>query len=179
MKPETTTFSVSMMVPSPIGPLRLVAGIDAITHLYLPPHDEPAAVREGSTPLLERAAAQLAEYFAGERREFELPLEPRGTGFQERVWSALLAIPFGETRSYGEQARAIGRPAASRAVGAANGRNPIAIIVPCHRVIGSNGSLTGFGGGLPAKKWLLDHERRVAGPTKKSSQRDLFDRAIG
>ncbi len=94
---------------------------------------------------------------------FELPLAPRGSNFQERVWHQLLAIPYGTTRSYGEVARAIGRPSASRAVGTANGANPIAIIVPCHRVIGQNGTLTGYGGGLPIKRWLLDHESRIAG----------------
>lgn len=113
--------------------------------------------------MLALAARQLDEYFAGERREFDLPLAPRGTGFQERVWRALLAIPFGVTRSYGELARTIGRPSASRAVGAANGKNPIAIIVPCHRVIGANGTLTGYGGGLPIKRWLLEHEAKLAG----------------
>ncbi|MBX3162543.1 MAG: methylated-DNA--[protein]-cysteine S-methyltransferase [Deltaproteobacteria bacterium] len=166
------TEAVLMTVPSPIGPLRLVARDDVLTHLYLPPHDEEIAAVPGTSPALARAAAQLAEYFAGERRAFDLPLEPRGTGFQERVWRALLAIPYGETRSYGEQARSIGRPAASRAVGAANGRNPIAIIIPCHRVIGADGSLTGFGGGLPAKKWLLEHEARLVRPR-------LFDRVVG
>jgi methylated-DNA-[protein]-cysteine S-methyltransferase len=118
-------------------------------------------VSERRTLLLERVAEQLAQYFAGERREFDLPLAPRGSGFQERVWRALLAIPFNETRSYGELARAIGRPSASRAVGSANSRNPISIIVPCHRVIASNGELTGYAGGMAAKRWLLDHESRV------------------
>ena len=108
--------------------------------------------------MLADAARQLADYFAGTRRAFDLPLAPRGTGFQQVVWRALLAIPYGETCSYGELARAIGRPAASRAVGAANGRNPIAIVIPCHRVIGADGSMTGYGGGLPTKKWLLAHE---------------------
>jgi methylated-DNA-[protein]-cysteine S-methyltransferase len=127
--------------------------------VYLPPHAPLDAV-ERRTKLLERAAEQLAEYFAGERRVFELPIAPRGSGFQERVWRALVAIPFGETCSYGELARAIGRPSASRAVGTANSKNPISIIVPCHRVIGANGELTGYAGGLPAKRWLLAHERR-------------------
>jgi methylated-DNA-[protein]-cysteine S-methyltransferase len=112
--------------------------------------------------LLERVAAQLREYFAGERREFDVELAAKGTPFQQRVWDSLMAIPYGELRSYGDVAKAIGRPAASRAVGAANGRNPIAIIVPCHRVIGASGNLTGYGGGLPTKKWLLEHERRFA-----------------
>jgi len=101
---------------------------------------------------------QLADYFAGRRRDFDLPLVLTGTDFQKRVWHALLTIPFGETRSYGWLARKIRRPTASRAVGAANGANPIPIIIPCHRVIGSNGALTGFGGGIEIKKFLLEHE---------------------
>lgn len=103
---------------------------------------------------------QLGEYFAGRRRRFELPLAPEGSPFQQRVWAVLQSIPYGETRSYGELARALGRPGASRAVGAANGANPIPIVIPCHRVIGADGSLTGFGGGLEAKKLLLDLEAR-------------------
>lgn len=112
--------------------------------------------------MLARAAAQLAEYFRGERLEFDLPLAMEGTAFQRRVWDELMAIPYAATWSYGELARAIGRPSASRAVGAANGRNPIAIIVPCHRVIGAKGALTGYGGGMAAKQWLLAHERTRA-----------------
>jgi methylated-DNA-[protein]-cysteine S-methyltransferase len=110
--------------------------------------------------VLERTAAQLAAYFAGELTTFDLPLAAPGTAFQRRVWQALVEIPFGEARSYGEVARAIGHPTASRAVGAANGKNPLAIVVPCHRVIGAGGQLTGYAGGLPIKRWLLDHERR-------------------
>ena len=107
---------------------------------------------------------QLAEYFAGDRTAFDLPLHPTGTAFQQRVWAALREIPYGETRSYGVQASAIGAPvSASRAVGTANGQNPISIIVPCHRVIGANGALVGYGGGLPAKRWLLGHEAQHAG----------------
>jgi methylated-DNA-[protein]-cysteine S-methyltransferase len=112
--------------------------------------------------LLTRAATQLEEYFAGERREFDLELAPKGTPFQQLVWDALMRIPYGVLRSYGEQAKMIDRPAASRAVGAANGKNPIAIIVPCHRVVGANGNLTGYGGGLPTKSWLIEHEQRFA-----------------
>jgi methylated-DNA-[protein]-cysteine S-methyltransferase len=143
---------------TPLGPLRLVAREDDIVAIVLPDSDGPTG-RASKSGVLALAQRQLEQYFARERREFELPLAPEGTAFQQRVWRALLAIPCGATRSYGEIARAIGRPAASRAVGAANGRNPIAIVVPCHRVIGSNGTLTGYGGGLPAKRWLLDHER--------------------
>ncbi|HUJ57171.1 MAG TPA: methylated-DNA--[protein]-cysteine S-methyltransferase [Kofleriaceae bacterium] len=148
-------------VRSPIGALRLYGRGDELVALCLPETSTPpppAPVRK--TDVLARAAEQLAEYFAGARTTFELPLGAEGTGFQRMVWRALEAIPYGETRSYGAIARAIGRPAASRAVGAANGRNPIAIIVPCHRVIGASGELTGFGGGLPAKRWLLDHEQQ-------------------
>lgn len=152
-----------LVIESPIGPLMLVERDEELAAIHLPPHDPCDAIAARS-PLLDRAARQLAEYFAGERRVFDLPLAPRGTGFQERVWRALTQIPYAATRSYGELARAIGRPAASRAVGAANGKNPIAIVVPCHRVIGANGTLTGYAGGLPAKKWLLEHERRYLQP---------------
>jgi O-6-methylguanine DNA methyltransferase len=130
------------------------------------PRDIVAAMRQRGIDVVEDAAQtaelrrQLAEYFAGERREFALRLAPEGTPFERSVWDELLAIPFGETRSYGEIARAIGRPEASRAVGRANGANPIPIVVPCHRVIGANGSLTGFGGGLAAKARLLELEGR-------------------
>jgi methylated-DNA-[protein]-cysteine S-methyltransferase len=110
--------------------------------------------------LLAETERQLGDYFAGRLQAFTVPLDFHGTEFQKAVWAALLTIPFGETRSYGEIARQIGRPSASRAVGAANGRNPISIIAPCHRVLGSNGALTGFAGGLAAKDYLLGHERR-------------------
>jgi methylated-DNA-[protein]-cysteine S-methyltransferase len=112
-----------------------------------------------STRVLAAAAEQLAQYFAGERKDFDLALGAIGTSFQQLVWRALTTIPFGETWTYGELARSIGRPSASRAVGAANSKNPLGIIVPCHRVIGASGELTGYAGGMPAKKWLLDHER--------------------
>lgn len=151
---------------SPVGELTLIAS-DAGLVAVLWENDDPARVRLGEVqdradhPLLARTAAQLAEYFAGERRAFDLPLDFRGTDFQKSVWAALLTIPFGETRSYGAIARQIGRPSASRAVGAANGRNPISIVAPCHRVIGTNGALTGFAGGLAAKELLLGIERRT------------------
>jgi len=108
------------------------------------------------------AKLQLTEYFCGTRRHFDLPLDAAGTIFQQEAWSALQQIPYGQTRTYQQQAAVIGRPAAVRAVGTANGRNPISIIVPCHRVIGANGSLTGYGGGLNAKQWLLAHESKHA-----------------
>jgi methylated-DNA-[protein]-cysteine S-methyltransferase len=116
-------------------------------------------IRDEDHPVLTAAEAQLREYFAGERRTFDLLLDFQGTDFQRSVWHALLGIPFGETRSYGAIAQALGRPGASRAVGAANGRNPISIIAPCHRVIGKSGNLTGFAGGIEAKIWLLSMEQ--------------------
>jgi len=153
-----------MIVKSPIGQLTLVGSASALVALHLPGSDDaPPEGELGKPPLLQRVADQLAEYFAGERRTFDVPLAANGTAFQRLVWDALLEIPYGVLRSYGDVARAIGRRAASRAVGAANGRNPIAIIVPCHRVIGASGQLTGYGGGLPTKRWLLEHEQKHAG----------------
>ncbi len=165
----------TLTTPSPLGPLRLFATADALVALYLPTTGDPglahalARALPGTNSILERAAAQLGEYFAGARLDFALPLAPEGTAFQQRVWRALTRIPYGQTQSYGALAAAIGKPTASRAVGAANGQNPLAIIIPCHRVIGANGSLTGYGGGLPAKRWLLAHEQQRAG-----AQRTLF-----
>ena len=155
-----------MLIESPLGTLQLIATGDELSAVHLP-EQGPLAVPDpgnGTNTVLERTAQQLAEYFAGTRTRFDLALAPRGSGFQERVWRALLAIPYGTTWSYGEVARSIGRPSASRAVGAANGANPIAIIVPCHRVIGASGALTGYAGGLAAKQWLLAHEGRLAQP---------------
>jgi methylated-DNA-[protein]-cysteine S-methyltransferase len=114
---------------------------------------------EPNDPILAAARQQLEEYFGGRRTDFDLPLDPVGTPFQLSVWKILRAIPFGETITYGEQARRLGDPNKARAAGAANGKNPLSIVVPCHRVIGANGSLTGFAGGLEAKDWLLSHER--------------------
>ncbi|SDI98653.1 methylated-DNA-[protein]-cysteine S-methyltransferase [Frankineae bacterium MT45] len=150
------------LIPSPIGPLQVRRDRDGITGLYFSTGRHPEWI-SGSEATLDEDAfddvrEQLAEYFAGTRTRFELELNPAGTEFQRRVWMALREIPYGETKTYGEQAEVIGSPKAVRAVGLANGRNPISIIVPCHRVIGANGSLTGFGGGLEAKRWLLDHE---------------------
>uniref|UniRef100_UPI002600A88F methylated-DNA--[protein]-cysteine S-methyltransferase n=1 Tax=Sphingomonas sp. TaxID=28214 RepID=UPI002600A88F len=158
------TYTYKTM-PSPVGDLKLVAserGLSAI----LWENDSPDRVHLGAmtedegNPILVEAQRQITAYFAGQLTEFTVPLEFHGTDFQKSVWAALLTIPFGETRSYGEIARQIGRPTAYRAVGAANGKNPISIIAPCHRVIGSNGSLTGFAGGLDAKELLLGLERR-------------------
>lgn len=152
------------VVDSPCGPLTLVAEGDALCGLYM--HEQrhrPAEATFGSPGSVEvfaRTETQLTEYFAGRRRVFDVPLAFRGTPFQRSVWAALLDIPYGETASYGELAQLLGKPAAARAVGLANGKNPISIIVPCHRVIGSTGSLTGYGGGLERKQYLLDFERR-------------------
>jgi methylated-DNA-[protein]-cysteine S-methyltransferase len=153
-------------IDSPIGTITLVADDDALVEVHLP-DEKPSAVSvaEDTTPaghqVLAQAVSQLREYFAGERVEFDVPLSPRGTAFQLAAWQALRTIPYGETVSYGEQARRLGDRNLARAVGAANGRNPLPIVVPCHRVVGSNGHLTGFGGGIECKAWLLDHERSV------------------
>lgn len=170
--PESVTYTAT--VDSPVGPLViLVDGHGALlridfTHLHPPGEILAALEEEGWRPeeSPEHTAAvcqQLAEYFSGARQGFDLPLAPEGTEFQRRVWEELSRIPFGETRNYGEIAQAIGNPKASRAVGAANGRNPIPIVVPCHRVIGADGSLTGFGGGLETKQRLLALEGVTAG----------------
>ena len=149
-----------LSISSPIGDLTLVASDRGL-----------CAVDWGSTrvkrpldnPVLRAAATQLDEYFAGTRRAFDLPLDLRGTLFQNRTWSALAEIPYGTTVSYGEQARRLGVPRAARAVGAANGSNPLPIVLPCHRVIGADGALTGYGGGLDVKRWLLAHEAGAGG----------------
>jgi len=155
------------VVHSPVGPLTLVAAGSVLAGLYMasgrhPPSQETLGDDTGTADApLREAARQLGEYFAGRRTEFDLPLALEGTLFQRRVWDALRQIPYGETISYGELARRIGRPTAVRAVGLANGRNPIGIVVPCHRVVGSDGSLTGYGGGLERKQFLLGFERHV------------------
>ncbi|HEX5353476.1 MAG TPA: methylated-DNA--[protein]-cysteine S-methyltransferase [Rhodanobacteraceae bacterium] len=152
-------------IDSPIGPLLLLGDGAGLVEIGLPHHGapmQPPADAKQDNSKLRAAARQLDEYFAGTRQQFDVPLHPSGTPFQLEVWGALLAIPYGETVSYADIARRIRRPRAVRAVGAANGANPLAIIVPCHRVIGSHGDLVGYGGGLPAKRWLLEHERRHA-----------------
>ncbi|MEG3125589.1 methylated-DNA--[protein]-cysteine S-methyltransferase [Sphingomonas sp. GB1N7] len=157
------TYACKTM-PSPVGELKLVASANGLAAI-LWENDAPDRVRldamieDASNAILAETERQLAAYFAGTLTQFTVPLDFHGTDFQKSVWAALLTIPFGETRSYGEIARAIGRPTASRAVGAANGKNPISIIAPCHRVIGTNGSLTGFAGGLEAKRLLIELER--------------------
>lgn len=148
------------VVETPIDSLLLVGDETGLRHLHFEPHEPPAGVPRGDD-VLGRAVTQLREYFAGDRLTFDLPLSPAGSTFQQKVWMALRDIPYGRTASYGEIATELGQPTASRAVGLANGRNPLAVIVPCHRVIGANGALTGFGGGLERKRWLLEHERAV------------------
>jgi methylated-DNA-[protein]-cysteine S-methyltransferase len=159
-------------ISAPIGDLTLVSeGDAAIVGLYFANHRggssavDTAWTEDGGVPILQEATKQLDEYFAGTRTTFDLPLRPIGTAFQLVVWEQLRQIPFGETISYGELARRVGNPAASRAVGMANGRNPISIIVPCHRVIGADGSLTGFGGGVDVKRKLLELEGAKMGST--------------
>lgn len=150
-------------IDSPVGPLRLVATDDALVAVLWPEEregrvkftSEPVA---GQSRVLAQTAAELHEYFNGGRRHFDVPLELRGTEFQQLVWRSLADIPFGETSTYGKQAAAIGRPRAVRAVGSANGRNPLSIVLPCHRIVGADGTLTGFAGGISTKRWLLDHE---------------------
>ena len=149
------------VVPTPIDRLVVASDGSSIVGVWMAnaePDDRRWVDRCGTASLIDEARRQLVAYFAGRLRTFDLPLAPNGTDFQRRVWSALREIPFGTTISYAELARRVSNSAAVRAVGAANGRNPIPIIVPCHRVIGSDGSLTGFGGGLPRKQWLLRHE---------------------
>ena len=149
------------VVPTPIDRLVVASDGSSIVGVWMAnaePDDRRWVDRCGTDSLIDEARRQLVAYFAGRLRTFDLPLAPNGTDFQRRVWSALREIPFGTTISYAELARRVSNSAAVRAVGAANGRNPIPIIVPCHRVIGSDGSLTGFGGGLPRKQWLLRHE---------------------
>jgi methylated-DNA-[protein]-cysteine S-methyltransferase len=159
----------STVIDSPVGALTIVAsniGVRAI----LWPNDNPARVRLADTiedphhAVIATAAVQLAEYFAGDRTEFDVPLDAVGTEFQRSAWDALRTIPYATTISYGEQAAQMGDHKKARAVGAANGRNPISIIVPCHRVVGANGALTGFAGGTDTKAWLLAHERHSITP---------------
>jgi methylated-DNA-[protein]-cysteine S-methyltransferase len=154
------------VLDSPTGPLTLVAtdgklsGVYMKVHRHRPPMETFGAfVPDLTTAPFAQIAEQLAAYFSGELTDFELPLHMGGTPFQNIVWAALREIPYGETVTYGELAGVIGKPSASRAVGLANGRNPVSIIVPCHRVVGANGGLTGYGGGLEHKRFLLDHER--------------------
>lgn len=162
-------------IDSPVGRLLLASGEDGLRLIEFEEPWHPAAMddawQEGDDEVLAATRRQLAEYFAGRRREFDLPLAPHGTAFQMQCWRALALIPYGQTWSYGQMARHLGQPTATRAVGAANGRNPLPIVLPCHRVIGSDGSLTGFGGGLPVKKHLL----MLEGALQEAPQvKDLF-----
>ena len=160
---EALTYDV---VSTPIGRLIVASDGAAISGVWMAnakPSDDQWEQHRGGDALLTEARSELLAYFEGRLREFRVPLAPNGTEFQRRVWAALTKIPYGTTISYGELARQLRNTAAVRAVGAANGRNPIPIIVPCHRVIGSDGSLTGFGGGLDRKRWLLEHEGALAG----------------
>jgi methylated-DNA-[protein]-cysteine S-methyltransferase len=153
---------------SPLGPLTLIASGGALAGLYMNGRtpasaDTAGAADDADAAVLDEAVRQLSEYFDGRRQAFNLPLALEGTAFQRRVWDALLGIGYGQTVSYGQLADQIGQPTAARAVGLANGRNPVSIIVPCHRVVGADGSLTGYGGGLGNKQRLLELERRVSG----------------
>lgn len=149
-------------IDSPVGPLLLAADDQGLRLIEFHSPRHPMAQldqwQQGDHPLLQAAHAQLQEYFAGERQDFDLPLAPQGTDFQRQVWHMLASIPYGQTISYAQLAQRVGKPTATRAVGAANGRNPLPIVLPCHRVIGADGSLTGFGGGLPTKHYLLKLE---------------------
>jgi methylated-DNA-[protein]-cysteine S-methyltransferase len=159
-----TTELAHTTLDTPIGRLTLVASARGLREVWFPnAHAHGPGPDDPDHPVLAAASRQLAEYFAGARQEFDLPLDPQGTPFQLTAWRGLTTIPFGETVSYGEQAARIGLPGKARAIGAANGRNPLPIVVPCHRVVGSDGSLVGFGGGLETKSWLLHHERQVLG----------------
>jgi methylated-DNA-[protein]-cysteine S-methyltransferase len=149
--------AVTLTLRKELGPMRFVARGDALVSLWFTSDAPESGDRDA---LLDRAIEEVDEYFAGARTEFSIRLAPEGTPFQHEVWNALRAIPFGETRSYSDVARTIGKPRAVRAVGAANGRNPLGIVVPCHRVIGADGSLTGYAGGMERKKFLLALERQ-------------------
>ena len=150
-------------IDTPIGGLRIIASEVALYGILWPRDSLSVGINEGYNAILNETERQLGEYFAGQRTRFSLPLEMIGTDFQKKVWNALLMIPYGETRSYSELAESIGNPKAVRAVGAANGKNPISIVVPCHRVIGKSGKLIGFAGGVDVKRELLDGERPCTG----------------
>lgn len=158
---------------SPIGKIGIAEKNDAICQVFFSTEAPPDGFTLQKSPVIERAERQLTEYFSGSRKEFDLPLNLGGTAFQTTVWQALQTIPAGETRSYKDIAVMIGKPGGSRAVGMANNRNPVAIIVPCHRVIGQDGSLTGYAGGLAVKQYLLEHEK-IWQPEKAHVQYILF-----
>ncbi|MEP6599292.1 MAG: methylated-DNA--[protein]-cysteine S-methyltransferase [Actinomycetota bacterium] len=155
-------------IESPLGDLLVTRDEGGITGLYLPTGRHPRRVDpswQRDHTGFDDVRSQLDEYFAGTRQDFDLTLHPAGSTFQHRVWQALREIPYGQTTSYGKTAASIGAPGSARAVGLANAQNPIPIVVPCHRVVGADGSLTGYGGGIDAKRWLLDHEAKHAGLT--------------
>lgn len=178
---SSSTAVHTVALDSPVGQLTIVASdrgvravlwpgddcarVPSLDPLAAEPEPPGQADRTGAAAIAHSAASQLSEYFAGERTDFDVPLDPIGTDFQRAAWGALRTIPYGESVSYGEQAERMGERSKARAVGAANGRNPISIIVPCHRVVGADGSLTGFAGGIDTKRYLLDLERRVSGRT--------------
>ncbi|WP_337878674.1 methylated-DNA--[protein]-cysteine S-methyltransferase [Rheinheimera sp.] len=146
-----------LQLPSPLGLIEISASEQGIQSIYFVDHSD--APSQSNQPALQQCQQQLTDYFAGKRQQFDLPLAASGTAFQQRVWAALCTIGYGQTCSYGDIALQLQNPKAVRAVGAANGRNPLSIVVPCHRVIGANGSLTGYAGGLERKLWLLQHEQ--------------------
>lgn len=166
-------------IGSPLGVLTALQRSDALIGLYMTEQRHAPAPQANWIPAAEPFAelrSQLAEYFSGQRTRFDLKLAPQGTPFQKKVWQLLLQIPCGQTRSYGQLAEQLGQPGAARAVGLANGRNPIGILIPCHRVVGSQGALTGYGGGLARKRWLLTHEQeaQLSGPQRRLfSSREL------
>lgn len=187
MNHTQTTSATSALrmatVTSPVGELRIVVSDVGVRAVLWERDDhrvdvgEPLPIEVADDPFTLAAATQLGEYFAGTRTRFDLPLDLVGTQFQVLAWNALDRIPFGETRSYGQQAADMGRPTAARAVGAANGRNPVSIVLPCHRVVGADGSLTGFAGGLESKRLLLTHERSVLGRPDRQERQEVEDRA--
>lgn len=144
---------------TPLGRIGIAESGNVITHVYFDEEISGKDIEIKETPVLKEAGKQLTEYFEGKRKDFDLPLAPQGTEFQQKAWKALQEIPYGETRSYGDMAKRIGNPKACRAIGMANNRNPISIIIPCHRVIGANGKLVGYGGGLHIKEYLLKLEK--------------------
>ncbi len=152
----------------PFGELTVVASDKGVRYITFENDAHPksyqnmSVIDDASHPVVARTVAQLHEYIKGTRRTFDVPLDLVGTEFQVQAWNALAKVPYGTTASYAQQAASIGRPKATRAIGAANGRNPVVVVLPCHRIVGADGSLTGFGGGLHVKKWLLDHEANVA-----------------
>jgi methylated-DNA-[protein]-cysteine S-methyltransferase len=172
----TETFGTQ--IPSPVGLIKLFATDEGLRAVHFPRHRHAQTIEcrvMPTHPVLRLAAAELSAYFSGQRFTFATPLAPEGTRFQRDVWLALRTIPVGETQTYSQLATQIGRPKAVRAVGAANGRNPLSIFVPCHRVIGADGTLTGYAGGLEAKQWLLDHERQAGSQMTTGISRSVQD----